>query len=146
MPSRTTPDEVVQLTGSRAEPVWTDVTRLTDQDLHLFNEGTHNQLADRLGAHPITVDGVAGTIFGVWAPNARGVTVVGDFNAWDAVAAPLARVGPSGVWTISVPLAPGRHTYAFMVDDTVWTLDPRAATVQDPDFGTPSSVVLVGTP
>jgi 1,4-alpha-glucan branching enzyme len=80
------------------------------------------------------------------APRASRVALVGDFNAWDAAATPLARMSSSGIWTVTIPLTPGRHTYAFMVDDTAWTLDPRAPTAQDPDFGTPSSVVLVGTP
>ncbi|MGH2689042.1 MAG: 1,4-alpha-glucan branching protein GlgB, partial [Actinomycetota bacterium] len=124
MPSRTTPDEVVQLTGSRAEPVWTDVTRLTDQDLHLFNEGTHNQLADRLGAHPVTVDGVAGTSFGVWAPNARSVTVVGDFNAWDAALHHLAARGSSGIWEGFVPGVTAGHKYKFhIVGSNGYTVD-----------------------
>jgi hypothetical protein len=86
------------------------------------------------------------TQFVLAAPGASRVALVGDFNAWDTAATPLVRVPSSGIWTVTVPLAPGRHTYAFMVDGTAWTLDPRAPTAQDPDFGTPSSVVLVGTP
>jgi hypothetical protein len=86
------------------------------------------------------------TQFVLDAPRASRVALVGDFNAWNAAATPLARVTSSGIWTVTVPLAPGRHTYAFMVDGTVLTLDPRAPAAQDPDFGTPSSVVLVGTP
>jgi hypothetical protein len=80
------------------------------------------------------------------APRASRVALVGDFNAWDAAATPLARVASSGIWTVTVPLTPGRHTYAFMVDGTTLMLDPRAAAAQDPDFGMASSVVLVGTP
>ncbi len=86
------------------------------------------------------------TQFVLDAPRASRVALVGDFNAWNATATPLARVTSNGIWTVTVPLAPGRHTYAFMVDGTVLTLDPRAPVAQDPDFGTPSSVVLVGTP
>jgi hypothetical protein len=93
-----------------------------------------------------TSDRAVSTQFVLDAPRASRVALVGDFNAWNAAATPLARVSSSGLWTVTVPLAPGRHTYAFMVDDTAWTLDPRAPTAQDPDFGTPSSVVLVGTP
>lgn len=80
------------------------------------------------------------------APRATRVSLVGDFNAWDVAAAPLARDSSSGIWTITLPLTPGRHVYAFMVDGTTLTLDPRAPRAQDPDFGTPSSVVLVGAP
>lgn len=86
------------------------------------------------------------TQFVLRAPRASRVALVGDFNSWNAAVTPLTRVSSSGIWTVTVPLAPGRHTYAFMVDGTAWTLDPRAPTAQDPDFGTPSSVVLVGTP
>ena len=71
---------------------------LTDQDLHLFNEGTHRRLWDCLGAHLETRDGVAGTSFAVWAPNAQAVSVIGDFNGWDRGAAPLMPRGTSGIW------------------------------------------------
>jgi predicted carbohydrate-binding protein with CBM48 len=94
---------------------------------------------------PRTADLAVPTQFVLDAPRAARVALVGDFNAWDAAATPLARVSSSGIWTVTVPLAPGRHTYAFMVD-TVLTLDPRAPAARDADFGTPSSVVLVGTP
>src|SRR5690606_10948996 len=56
---------------------------LGDLDTHLLAQGRHEQLADCLGAHRLTVEGVAGTRFAVWAPNAQRVSVVGDFNAWD---------------------------------------------------------------
>jgi hypothetical protein len=91
-------------------------------------------------------DRAVATQFVLDAPRASQVSLVGDFNAWDADDTPLVRDRASGIWTVSVPLVPGRHTYAFMVDGATWTLDPRAPTAQDPEFGTPSSVVLVGTP
>lgn len=62
-------------------------------DLHLLAEGRHRQLWKRLGAHPRTVDGVAGTAFAVWAPNARRVSVVGDFNGWDGRVYPMRSMG-----------------------------------------------------
>jgi 1,4-alpha-glucan branching enzyme len=71
---------------------------LTDDDLHLFNEGTHLRLWERLGSHPATHDGRDGVHFAVWAPNAREVSVIGDFNGWDAGAAPLSPRGLSGIW------------------------------------------------
>jgi hypothetical protein len=86
------------------------------------------------------------TQFVLDAPRASRVALVGDFNAWDASVTQLARPSANGIWTVTVPLSAGRHTYAFMIDDTVWTLDPRAPKTHDPDFGTASSVVLVGTP
>jgi len=71
---------------------------LTDQDLHLFNEGTHLALADKLGAHPVVVDGVEGTFFAVWAPNAEAVSVIGDFNGWQPSRHPLRPRATSGIW------------------------------------------------
>src|SRR5215211_3331535 len=71
---------------------------LTDFDLFLFNEGTHVRMYDKLGAHPVTVDGTPGVEFGVWAPNADEVCVIGEFNHWDQHATPLRRRGSSGIW------------------------------------------------
>jgi 1,4-alpha-glucan branching enzyme len=76
---------------------------LTDHDLHLFNEGTHYRLYDKLGAHLVTADGTPGAYFAVWAPNARRVTVMGDFNGWDKHGHPLAHRGNSGIWEGFVP-------------------------------------------
>lgn len=78
------------------------------------------------------------------APGARAVAVVGGFNGWDPVAAPLERVPGTSVWTTTLLLAPGRYTYAFVVDDSTWVLDPRAPRAPDPDYGVESSVLLVG--
>ncbi len=86
------------------------------------------------------------TQFVLEARRATRVALVGDFNAWDAKHTPLVRDSASGIWTATVRLVPGRHVYAFMVDGATWTLDPRAPSAHDPDFGTPSSVVLVGSP
>jgi 1,4-alpha-glucan branching enzyme len=71
---------------------------LTADDLHLFNEGTHLRLYERLGAHVVGSGDQASTHFAVWAPNAETVSVVGDFNAWNATRTPLAPIGSSGVW------------------------------------------------
>ena len=75
----------------------------TDQDLHLWNEGTNYRAYRSLGAHPAAVGGVAGTSFAVWAPNAERVSVIGDFNGWDQGSHPLRSLGPSGVWQGFVP-------------------------------------------
>jgi len=84
--------------------VLSDVSLLTDDDVHLFNEGTHYDLQTKLGAHPYSGKaGVAGTCFAVWAPNARSVTVVGDFNNWDKQSHPLKPRGSSGIWEGLVP-------------------------------------------
>ena len=75
-----------------------DVTLLGDQDLHLFNEGTHDRLYNKLGAHLQISAGAAGTCFAVWAPNAREVSVIGDFNSWEKGKHPLRPRGRSGIW------------------------------------------------
>src|SRR5262245_31013541 len=81
---------------------------LTDDDLYLFNEGSHVRLYEKLGAHPGIVDGQRGTHFAVWAPNAERVSVVGDFNGWDRARHPLAARGTSGIWEGFLPdVGPG---------------------------------------
>jgi 1,4-alpha-glucan branching enzyme len=71
---------------------------LTGDDLYLFNEGSHFRLYQKLGAHPMTVGGREGTHFAVWAPDARLVSVIGDFNGWDKSSHPLSPRGQSGIW------------------------------------------------
>lgn len=80
------------------------------------------------------------------APQARSVRVVGDFNGWDDQRSPMGRDEVSGLWSVSVQLRPGRHVYAFVVNDTQWVRDPRATAAPDADFGRPGSVLLVGRP
>ena len=81
---------------------------LGDLDLHLLGEGTHLRAFEKLGAHPCRLDGVDGVSFAVWAPNARSVSVVGDFNQWDGRRHPLRPVGANGFWEAFVPdLGPG---------------------------------------
>jgi len=80
-----------------------DVTLLTEDDVYLFNEGSHLHLYRRLGAHQITVDGVAGTYFAVWAPNAEEVAVMGEFNRWDRSSHKLRPRGSSGIWEGFIP-------------------------------------------
>ena len=72
-------------------------------DLYLFSEGKHPEVYHYLGAHPRVIDGVAGTLFALWAPNAQRVSVVGDFNSWDGRFHVMRRLGPSGVWEIFLP-------------------------------------------
>ena len=67
---------------------------LSESDLYLFNEGSHTQLYDKMGAHPIE----GGAVFSVWAPNAHSVFVMGDFNNWDKYSHPLQIRGNSGIW------------------------------------------------
>ena len=88
---------------------------LTDFDLHLFSEGTHYRAWEKLGAHRMTIDGVTGVHFAVWAPNAQRVSVIGDFNRWDGRAHPMRRLVPSGVWEIFVPDLTDGACYKFEV-------------------------------
>ena len=82
---------------------------LGELDLHLAGEGKHEHLYERLGAHP----GDDGVVFAVWAPNARAVSVVGDWNRWDAGADPLSLAGVSGIWHCSVEDAQEGQAYKF---------------------------------
>jgi 1,4-alpha-glucan branching enzyme len=84
-------------------PVRYDFSLLTAQDLYLYNEGSHYRIYDKLGAHPAQVNGMQGTVFGVWAPNARNVYVIGDFNSWDHHSHPLEPRGSSGIWEGFIP-------------------------------------------
>ena len=72
-------------------------------DLHLFGEGRHEGLWRHLGAHVLEHQGVTGTSFAVWAPSARSVRVVGDFNSWDGRIHPMRSIGSSGVWELFLP-------------------------------------------
>ncbi|MDY6863968.1 MAG: 1,4-alpha-glucan branching protein GlgB [Thermodesulfobacteriota bacterium] len=75
------------------------VSLFTDHDIYLFKEGNHYKLYDKLGSHPMNVDGIHGTYFAVWAPNAKRVSVIGNFNAWQPDTHPLTvRKDDSGIW------------------------------------------------
>ena len=78
------------------------------------------------------------------APNASTVSIVGDFNEWDPARTPLTRAASGGLWTVEMPLAPGRYTYSFVVDGRTFVADPVAPRAVGDDFGTPTSVVTVG--
>ncbi|MFO0912285.1 MAG: 1,4-alpha-glucan branching protein GlgB [Pirellulales bacterium] len=89
---------------------------LTDFDLHLLGEGRHWDSYERLGAHPRTIDGVEGVSFCVWAPNATGISVVGDFNDWDARRHPMRKLIPSGFWELFVPGVAAGTRYKYRVN------------------------------
>jgi len=92
------------------------VSQLTDQDIYLFKEGNHFQLYDILGAHPGEVNGVKGTHFAVWAPNAKSVSVVGNFNHWDRNSHGLApRWDSSGIWEGFIPYVNKGELYKFFI-------------------------------
>src|ERR1700722_11604467 len=91
------------------------MTQLTDQDLYLFNEGSHVRLYEKMGAHPCVVDGVPGTYFAVWAPNAERVSIKGNFNGWNGASHPMQPKASSGIWERFVPhIGPG-ESYKFHV-------------------------------
>jgi hypothetical protein len=79
--------------------------------------------------------------FALTAPTANRVTVVGDFNQWDPHASPLAR-SADGRWRMRISMQPGRHEYAFVIDNRRWVTDPLAPQAPDIGFGQPNSVVL----
>jgi 1,4-alpha-glucan branching enzyme len=105
-----------------------------DVDLHLINEGTHELLYDVLGAHPRTHEGTDGVSFAVWAPNARSVRIVGDFDRWDGRLLPMRSMGVSGVWELFVPGIGVGELYKFEVLGRDGTLrlkaDPLAFAMQ----------------
>ncbi len=77
------------------------------------------------------------------AQGAASVALVGDFNDWEATSTPMRPAMQGGLWSVALPLPPGRHRYAFLIDGSHWLPDPAAPRAQD-DFGTPSSIVTVG--
>jgi 1,4-alpha-glucan branching enzyme len=110
---------------------------LTDQDLYLFNEGTHLRLWEKLGAHPARAGGRDGTHFAVWAPNAAGVSVMGDWNGWSRDASPLAPRGDSGIWEGFLPDVGRGSTYKYHVRSRhggyrVDKADPLALHAEEP--------------
>jgi 1,4-alpha-glucan branching enzyme len=110
---------------------------LTDQDLYLFNEGTHYRLHEKLGAHLCTLGGAAGVLFAVWAPNAERVSVIGDFNGWNSDSHALQPRGSSGIWEGFVPGLTRGCLYKFHIVSrhggyTVQKADPFALHCETP--------------
>jgi 1,4-alpha-glucan branching enzyme len=101
---------------------------LGDFDLHLIGEGKLEQLYAKLGAHVTEIDGVSGTAFAVWAPNAKSVSVVGDFNSWDGRLHPMRSLGGAGIWELFVPDIAEGAKYKFEIR----TQDNRLRIKADP--------------
>ena len=133
------PDYRIEVTYAGGEPRRVDdayrfLPTLGEMDIHLINEGRHEQLWDVLGAHVRRFEGpggaVTGTSFAVWAPHARGVRVKGDFNDWDGREHPMRQMGVSGVWELFVPdVGSGtRYKYVILGADGQWRekADPMA--------------------
>ena len=120
---------------------------LGELDLHLFNEGRHFELAGAFGAQTMAIDGVPGVRFAVWAPNARRVAVVGDFNSWDTRRHPMRVRYPAGVWELFVPrIGPGsRYKYDIIGPDGARVpqkADPVARQTEPP----PATASVVAAP
>jgi 1,4-alpha-glucan branching enzyme len=119
---------------------------LGEIDLHLFNEGRHFELAGAFGAQTMAIDGVPGVRFAVWAPNARRVAVVGDFNSWDTRRHPMRVRYPAGVWELFVPrIGPGsRYKYDIIGPSgaRVQKADPVAQQTEPP----PATASVVAAP
>src|ERR1022692_982548 len=99
-------------------PVRYDVSLLTAEDFYLFNEGSHYRIYEKMGAHLVESKGTAGTVFGVWAPNARQVSVIGDFNGWNRQSHLLQSRGSSGIWEGFIPGLGKGTLYKFHIDST----------------------------
>lgn len=102
-----------------------NVTLITDNDLDLFNKGSHFHLYEKLGSHPLMVNNVEGTYFAVWAPNAREVLVKGDFNHWQDDGYPLSLNKHSGIWQGFIPEITKGSLYKYRIinRDTGYTAD-----------------------
>ena len=131
-------------TGKKKDTVWDSVSLLTDHDIYLFKEGNHFKLYEKLGSHLMTVDGVEGTLFAVWAPNAATVSVIGDFNGWNKDSHHLnLRHDGSGIWEGFIPdvhhgalykyhIFSRHHQYAGDKGDPFaffWETPPRTSSV-----------------
>ena len=102
--------------------------QISDMDIYLFAEGKHYEIYEKLGAHPMKLNGVEGTYFAVWAPNARRVSVVGDFNMWDGALHPMNMMGPSGIHELFIPGVKEGDVYKFQIltrfDELIYKADP----------------------
>ncbi|MFI8167177.1 1,4-alpha-glucan branching enzyme [Streptomyces sp. NPDC085931] len=119
LPLREVPEYrlLVQYEGTLldTEDAYRFLPTLGDLDLHLIGEGRHEELWTALGAHPMTHQGVTGTRFAVWAPNARGVRVAGTFNFWDGTGHAMRSLGSSGVWELFLPDVGEGELYKFEI-------------------------------
>ncbi len=88
---------------------------LGEIDLHLFGEGKHERIYEKLGAHPLTHEGRRGVAFGLWAPQAERVSVVGNFNNWDGSKHPMRSLGQSGVWELFIPELKAGELYKYEI-------------------------------
>lgn len=106
-------------------------SQIDSMDMSQFNNGVHDTIYQKLGAHPMTIDGIKGTHFAVWAPNARMVSVVGDFNEWDVSAHPMRFLSDAGIYELFVPGVGKGEIYKYRILDStgreVLKADPFAS-------------------
>ena len=108
---------------------------LGELDLHLFGEGKHERIYDKLGAHLITHEGKRGVAFAVWAPNAKNVSVVGNFNEWNGTKHQMRWLGSSGVWELFIPGLREGELYKYEIRagrQTFLKADPYASMMEVP--------------
>jgi 1,4-alpha-glucan branching enzyme len=130
-------------TEKAAEKKFDEISLISEFDIHLFKEGKHFHLYKKLGSHPMDFDGVSGVYFALWAPNAKNVSVIGDFNDWYKQANPMnSRPDGSGIWEIFIPEAKKGSIYKYFVQSTsgyeaekgdpyafMWEVPPHTASV-----------------
>lgn len=112
--------EIVYYSGHRhtINDPYRFLPQLQETDRYLFNFGTNYRLYDHLGAHSATLSGILGTIFRVWAPSARSVSILGDFNGWDGRIHPMRSLGSSGIWELFLPGIVEGALYKFQIRTT----------------------------
>ncbi|MGN0479967.1 MAG: 1,4-alpha-glucan branching protein GlgB [Lachnospiraceae bacterium] len=115
--------------GRKTNPIF-----MTDVDAYLYGEGTHYEIYNKMGAHVTTKDGKKGVYFAVWAPNAREVFVVGDFNGWNAYGYDMHRVSDGGIYDLFVPGAKEGQVYKYLIvtaqGKAIYKADPYANAAQ----------------
>ncbi len=115
----------MDIKGKKTEKVF-----ISEADQYLFAQGTHYDIYKKLGAHPSVQKGKKGMFFGVWAPNAASVHVIGTFNGWDESAAPMEKIGPGGIYTAFIPGVSTGELYKFLITtpsgEKLYKADPFA--------------------
>src|ERR1051325_89213 len=121
--------------GRASDAIMSFAPPLGDLDLHLFGEGKHERVYEKLGAHVVMHQGKRGVAFAVWAPNADRVSVVGNFNGWGSAKHPMRPLGASGVWELFVPGLRAGELYKYAITNSsleFFKADPYAFMMEVP--------------